>query len=188
MSDLPSDYKPPSPDSLPVRPEGSAATDTANTALSHTMYRIKDPRISIPFYTQTLGMTLVHRSDSEGGKFTNYFLLFPQSPIPSDVSAKATWLWNQQGILELCHNWGTESDPAFKHCSGNEKEHKGFGHICVLVDNLDAACERYERLGVKFNKKPNDGRMKGLAFILDPDGYWIEVIPRGGRKEEGAGS
>ena len=71
-SDLPSDYKPPSPDSLPAAPEGTAANDSANTALSHTMYRIKDPRISIPFYTQTIGMTLVHRSDSEGGKFTNY--------------------------------------------------------------------------------------------------------------------
>ena len=54
-------------------------------------------------------------------------LLFPQSAVPSEQSAKTRWLWNQQGILELCHNWGTENDPNFKHCSGNEKEHKGFG-------------------------------------------------------------
>ena len=54
-------------------------------------------------------------------------LLFPQSPVPTDPSALSGWLWSQQGILELCHNWGTESDPSFKHCSGNEKEHKGFG-------------------------------------------------------------
>ena len=71
-SELPSDYQPPAPDSLPSAPSGSAASETANTALSHTMFRIKDPRISIPFYTQTIGMTLVHRSDSAGGKFTNY--------------------------------------------------------------------------------------------------------------------
>jgi lactoylglutathione lyase len=25
-------------------------------------------------------------------------------------------------------------------------------------------------------KKPNDGKMKGLAFIKDPDGYWIEIL------------
>lgn len=33
-------------------------------------------------------------------------------------------------------------------------------------------------LGVKFQKKPDEGRMKGLAFALDPDGYWIEIISR----------
>ena len=25
-------------------------------------------------------------------------------------------------------------------------------------------------------KKPDDGSMKGLAFIKDPDGYWIEIL------------
>jgi len=29
---------------------------------------------------------------------------------------------------------------------------------------------------VDFVKKPNDGKMKGLAFIKDPDGYWIEIL------------
>jgi len=29
---------------------------------------------------------------------------------------------------------------------------------------------------VEFIKKPNDGKMKGLAFIKDPDGYWIEIL------------
>jgi lactoylglutathione lyase len=42
-----------------------------------------------------------------------------------------------------------------------------------------AACERFEALGVKFVKKPNDGKMKGLAFITDPDGYWIEILNSG---------
>ena len=31
-------------------------------------------------------------------------------------------------------------------------------------------------LGVNFIKKPDDGKMKGLAFITDPDGYWIEIL------------
>ena len=39
-----------------------------------------------------------------------------------------------------------------------------------------AAGERFEKLGVKFVKKPDDGKMKGLAFIEDPDGYWIEIL------------
>ena len=35
---------------------------------------------------------------------------------------------------------------------------------------------RFEKLGVNFIKKPDDGKMKGLAFITDPDGYWIEIL------------
>merc|ERR1712043_20400 len=27
--------------------------------------------------------------------------------------------------------------------------------------------------------RPHEGRMKGLAFALDPDGYWIEIVQRG---------
>jgi lactoylglutathione lyase len=38
------------------------------------------------------------------------------------------------------------------------------------------ACERFEKIGVDFVKRPDDGTMKGLAFIRDPDGYWIEIL------------
>ena len=48
------------------------------------------------------------------------------------------------------------------------------------MPDVDAACQRFEQLGVEFVKRPNDGSMKGLAFIKDPDGYWIEILsPKG---------
>lgn len=113
-------------------------------------------------------MTLIHIMPIEAGKFTNYFLCYPQSPIPEDPKEKFSWLWRQQGVLELCHNWNTENDPNFKYFNGNEREHKGFGHICVFVDELNKACDRFQELGVKFIKKPSDGMMKTIAFIADP--------------------
>lgn len=72
-------------------------------------------------------------------------------------------------------NWGTESNPDQKYHDGNS-DPRGFGHIGIMVPDVDAACERFESLGVTFVKRPNDGRMKGLAFIKDPDGYWIEIF------------
>lgn len=76
----------------------------------------------------------------------------------------------REGILELCHNWGTEKDENFKYCSGNDEPHRGFGHICVSVDDLQAACKRFDEMGAKFKKRPEEGKMRHIAFLLDPDG------------------
>jgi catechol 2,3-dioxygenase-like lactoylglutathione lyase family enzyme len=47
--------------------------------------------------------------------------------------------------------------------SGNEEPGRGFGHICIAVDDLQAACARFDELGVKFKKRPEDGRMRVSA-------------------------
>lgn len=46
----------------------------------------------------------------------------------------------------------------------------------ISVDDLNAACDRFEGLNVNWKKRLTDGRMRNVAFILDPDNYWIEVI------------
>jgi catechol 2,3-dioxygenase-like lactoylglutathione lyase family enzyme len=46
------------------------------------------------------------------------------------------------------------------YVSGNEEPGRGFGHIAITVDNLEAACKRFDELGVKFKKRPEDGRMR----------------------------
>jgi catechol 2,3-dioxygenase-like lactoylglutathione lyase family enzyme len=54
-----------------------------------------------------------------------------------------------------------ESDPAFKgYASGNDEVGRGFGHICVAVDNLEAAVKRFDEEGVKFKKRPEEGKMR----------------------------
>lgn len=70
---------------------------------------------------------------------------------------------------------GTEKDKDFKYHNGND-EPQGFGHTCVSVDNLEKAVEKFDQAGVKWKKRLTDGRMKDVAFILDPDNYWIEII------------
>jgi lactoylglutathione lyase len=148
---------------------------TAGFVLNQTMLRVRDPARSTAFYRDVLGMTLLDRYDFPDMKFSLYFMGYPSGPIPTDGPARAKWVFEQPALLELTHNWGTEDDPAFAYHNGNS-EPRGFGHIGVSVPDVDAACARFDELGVEFVKRPQDGSMKGLAFIKDPDGYWIEIV------------
>jgi lactoylglutathione lyase len=160
-------------------------TDNRSThgfVMNQTMLRIKDPERSITFYRDVLGMTLLDRYDFDAMKFSLYFMGYPTSEVPGDKAARIKWVFEQSALIELTHNWGTEDDPALTYHNGND-EPRGFGHIGISVPDVYAACERFERMGVPFVKRPDDGAMKGLAFIRDPDGYWIEVLSGSGLRD-----
>ncbi|GGU81840.1 lactoylglutathione lyase [Pseudomonas laurentiana] len=162
-------------DTLPgVTAQPDAATQ--NFVFNHTMLRVKDVAKSLDFYTRVLGFSLVEKRDFPEAEFSLYFLaLVDKAQIPTDAAARTAWMKSIPGILELTHNHGTEHDPAFAYHNGNS-DPRGFGHICISVPDIRAACERFEALGVTFQKRLSDGRMKHLAFIKDPDDYWVEII------------
>ena len=47
------------------------------------------------------------------------------------------------------------------------------------VDDVYSISTKLGEAGCTFKKKPDEGRMKGLAFVYDPDGYWVEIVKRG---------
>ena len=123
-------------------------------------------------------MKLYRKLDFPEMKFTLYFLAMSgdvNNNIPQNDNKRTTWTFSQRAMLELTHNWGTENDNDFRYHNGNTKP-QGYGHIGFSVPDVYKATERFEKLNVKFIKRPDDGKMKGLAFIEDPDGYWIEIL------------
>mmetsp|Transcript_23003 Transcript_23003/g.57648 ORF Transcript_23003/g.57648 Transcript_23003/m.57648 type:complete len:330 (+) Transcript_23003:136-1125(+) len=155
-----------------------------NPTWHQTMLRIKDPKATLPFYKDLFGFDHIDTLDFPQWKFSIYFL----THLPDGVSVPGEpgtpesheFLWKYKGAtLELTHNYGTETDPDFKgYDSGNNEPKRGFGHIAVMCADVYKSCEKLEASGVQFKKRPDEGRMKGLAFAYDPDGYWIEIIKR----------
>ncbi len=144
--------------------------------LNHSMLRVKDPAVALDFYTRIFGMRVLRKLDFAEMKFSLYFLhRASEAPVPEDAGERTAWTFAQRGILELTHNWGTEADADFKYHDGNAQP-QGFGHICFSVPDLDAAVQWFDANAVPYVKRPEQGKMKDVAFIKDPDGYWIEIV------------
>ena len=158
------------------------AEETHDFVFNQTMLRIKSPKRSLEFYTGVMGMTLVKKLDFPKMEFSLYFLaaLSPDQlgQWSDEKDERLVQTFSRPALLELTYNWGDEDDDDVSYHNGNS-DPRGFGHIGFSVPDLDAACERFEKLGVPFQKKPQDGSMKDIAFIRDPDGYWIELFTPG---------
>ncbi|WP_119154682.1 lactoylglutathione lyase [Caldimonas tepidiphila] len=167
-----------------VAAEAPAAT--RGFTLNHSMLRVKDPAVSLAFYSGVLGMRVLRKLDFPEMKFSLYFLAhLPEGEaVPEDEGERTAWTFAQRGVLELTHNWGTESDPEFRYHDGNAQP-QGFGHICISVPDLDAAMAWFDEHQVPCVKRPEQGKMRDVAFIKDPDGYWIEIVEPGRLKALG---
>ena len=122
----------------------------------HTMLRVGNLQRSIDYYTQVLGMQLLRTSDNPEYQYTLAFLGFESNP--------------HQAELELTYNYGTES---YEHGTA-------YGHLAIGVPDIYAACDKIRTAGGQITREP--GPVKGgtsvIAFVVDPDGYKIELIER----------
>ena len=117
----------------------------------HTMIRVLDLDAALRFFTAGLGLVETRRSPNEKGRFTLVFL----ATAPGEPE------------VELTHNW----DQTEPYGGG-----RNFGHLAYEVDDVYAACERLQSIGVAILRPPREGRM---AFVRSPDGISVELLQKG---------
>lgn len=163
--------------------------ETKDFMMQQVMVRVKDPETSLKFYCEVLGFRLVMFRDFPQWGFSVYFVAHGLAgPVPEDEDARWRYCMTTPGCVELTWNHGSEAADGAVYNTGNSdatgsgdggKVKGGFGHLGITVPDVYDACERFKALGATFSKTPNSGGMKGLAFVKDPDGYLIEVLPQG---------
>ncbi len=124
----------------------------------HSMIRVLDEDRSTAFYASAFGLEVVNRYPFDG--FT------------------LTYLGNAENDFEVELTINHDRTEPYAHADG-------YGHLAVVVDNLDAEHARLTGLGhmpgdiKEFNREGS--LFAKFFFITDPDGYKIEVIQRHGR-------
>lgn len=123
----------------------------------HSMIRVLDEKRSTEFYGKAFGLGVADRIDFDS--FTLVYLSNPETAFE----------------LELTVNKGRSAP----YDLGD-----GYGHLAVVVDDLDAEHKRIDAAGLAPGPIRQIDLQKQVArffFMQDPDGYKIEVIERGGR-------
>ena len=114
----------------------------------HENYNVTDLDKSLEFYDKALGLKEVRRIEAEDGSFKIVFV----GNETTDFQLELTWL----------RDW----DRAY-NLGDNEF------HLAFTVDDFDAAHTLHKEMGcICF-----ENEAMGIYFIVDPDGYWLEIIP-----------
>lgn len=125
-----------------------------NFKFNHFNFNVSNLESSLKFYKQNLDLTESHRmagarNAEAGGNFTIVYL----NDGTSDFELELTYLHNHPQKYDL-----------------GECEF----HLAMEVDNYEKSLAKHQEMGVVsfINEE------MGIYFVEDPDGYWIEIIPK----------
>jgi len=116
----------------------------------HNNFNVVDLDRSLAFYHEALGLKEVRRKEAADGSFILVYL-------GDDMTSHS---------LEL--TWLRDFDKESYNLGDNEF------HLAFEVDDYEAALEKHRAMGCVCFENPG----MGIYFISDPDGYWLEVVPK----------
>ena len=114
----------------------------------HNNFNVMDLEKSLIFYREALGLEEVRRINGPDGQFIIVYL----SDGETTHNLELTWLRDRKEAYNL-------GDNEF--------------HLAFRVDDFASALAKHKAMGCVCY----ENEAMGIYFIVDPDGYWLEVVP-----------
>ena len=114
----------------------------------HENYNVQNLERSLAFYEKALGLKEIRRNTASDGSFIIVYV----GNEESDFELELTWLAEHPDRYDI----------------GEEEFHLAF-----RTDDYEAAHKKHEEMGCICMENPK----MGIYFIMDPDGYWLEIVP-----------
>lgn len=116
---------------------------------NHFNFNVKDLELSLDWYEKTLGLKEVRRNVAKDNRYIIVFL----EDGSTNFKLELTWLKDHPQAYDL-----------------GEQEF----HLAFVVDDYNQAYEHHKELDVIIF----ENKEMGIYFLEDPDGYWIEIVPK----------
>lgn len=116
---------------------------------NHFNFNVLDLERSLKFYDEALGLKPVREKTAADGSFKLVFL----GDGETNFQLELTWLRDRTEPYDL-----------------GEVEY----HLAFDTEDMEKARAKHEAMGCICYENPG----MGIYFIEDPDGYWLEMIPK----------
>ena len=117
---------------------------------AHNNFNVKDLNKSLKFYEEALGLKEVRRKEAADGSFILVYLGDGESRHQLELTWRRDWEKDSYNL----------GDNEF--------------HLAFETEDMDAALKKHKEMDCVCFENP----AMGIYFIVDPDGYWLEIIPK----------
>jgi catechol 2,3-dioxygenase-like lactoylglutathione lyase family enzyme len=137
------------------------------TAMHHAALHVDDLDAALAFWTDVIGATLIQRADDVQGadadRITGY----------SNVSAAVAMVEIGASHLEIV----TYRSPRLARSGSASRAlaDRGWSHVCLLTDDIDAECARLAAAGCTIHSTPADIGDGPACYLDDPWGNMLEL-------------
>jgi lactoylglutathione lyase len=116
---------------------------------NHFNFNVLDLEKSIKFYEEALDLHVAREKTASDDSFKLVYM----GDDSADFTLELTWLRDRSEPYNL-----------------GECEF----HLAFVTDDFDGFYKRHKEMGCICFENPG----MGIYFITDPDGYWIEIVPK----------